>query len=100
MQRFADAVIEDLKPLNAPDDDGCRLQCERAAVIKRLNDAAVPVVGIPLFPAAEGYYFTGNDRENRGEELPSRAGLNMVSVEPLRAACARKLLLPECAVSE
>jgi len=57
---FADpAVIADLKALNA----GITMMvsdfsAERAAVVKRLNDAGVPVIGIPLFPANEGYYFT------------------------------------------
>jgi hypothetical protein len=31
---------------------------QRVDVVKRLNEAAVSVVRIPLFPAAEGYYFT------------------------------------------
>jgi hypothetical protein len=62
---FADgSVIEDLRALNA------RVLImvsdfseERATVVRRLNDAGVPIVGIPLFPESEGYYFTvGNAR--------------------------------------
>jgi hypothetical protein len=34
------------------------LSDERAAVIKQLNQAGIPLVGVPLFPAEEGYYFT------------------------------------------
>jgi hypothetical protein len=34
------------------------LTTERAAVVQRLNMAGVPVTGIPLFAAEEGYYFT------------------------------------------
>ena len=34
---------------------------ERAAVVRRLNEASIPVIGIPLFPAAEGYDFTVNN---------------------------------------
>jgi hypothetical protein len=57
---FADsAVIDDLLALGAR----VALMCsdfsdERAAVVRRLNAAGVPVVGIPLLPLAEGYYFT------------------------------------------
>jgi len=57
---FADpSVVEDLGALRArvllmlsdyhPD---------RAAVVTRMNEAGVPVVGIPLVPASDGYYFT------------------------------------------
>src|SRR5512133_3107793 len=57
---FADAsVIDDLQAL------GARvmimvshLSAERAHVIRRLNHAGIPLVGIPLFPVEEGYYFT------------------------------------------
>ena len=53
------AVIADLKALNGRITMMVSdFSAERAAVVKRLNDAAVPVVGIPLFPACEGYYFT------------------------------------------
>ena len=31
---------------------------ERAHVVTKLNDAGVPVVGVPLLPADQGYYFT------------------------------------------
>lgn len=31
---------------------------DRAGVVKELNRAGVPVVGVPLVPADEGYYFT------------------------------------------
>ena len=31
---------------------------ERAGVVARLNDAGIPVVGVPLLPADQGYYFT------------------------------------------
>jgi hypothetical protein len=57
---FADsAVIDDLLALGAR----VALMCsdfsdERAGVVRRLNAAGVPVVGIPLLPLAEGYYFT------------------------------------------
>jgi hypothetical protein len=34
---------------------------ERAAQVRRLNAAGVPVVGIPLLPLAEGYYFTADN---------------------------------------
>jgi hypothetical protein len=33
----------------------------RAQVVQRLNRAEVPVVGIPLVPAEEGYYFTADN---------------------------------------
>jgi hypothetical protein len=57
---FADpSVIDDLQAL------GGRvmimvsdLSAERAQVVRQLNEAGIPVVGIPLFPAEEGYYFT------------------------------------------
>lgn len=38
-----------------------RFSPERAAVVKRLNEAVVAVVGIPLFPVNEGYYFTADN---------------------------------------
>lgn len=40
---------------------------ERAGVVRQLNDAGIPVVGIPLFPESEGYYFTVENAE-RAEE--------------------------------
>jgi hypothetical protein len=57
---FADAsVIDDLQAHGAQvmimvSD----LSAERAQVVRQLNQAGVPVVGIPLFPPEEGYYFT------------------------------------------
>lgn len=57
---FADgSVIDDLRALTARVvimvSDFSR---ERAAVVRQLNDAGVPLVGIPLFPVRDGYYFT------------------------------------------
>jgi hypothetical protein len=57
---FADpSVIDDLQAL------GGRVMimvsdfsAERAQVVRQLNEAGIPVVGIPLFPVEEGYYFT------------------------------------------
>jgi hypothetical protein len=57
---FADpSVIEDLLALRA------RVALmvsdfsnERAAVVRQLNAAGIPVVGIPLLPLEQGYYFT------------------------------------------
>ncbi len=37
------------------------LSDERAGVVRRLNAAGVPVVGIPLLPLAQGYYFTADN---------------------------------------
>ena len=34
------------------------LSAERAGVVRQLNQAGIPVVGIPLFPWEEGYYLT------------------------------------------
>ena len=62
---FADSsVIDDLRALNAR----VALMCsdfsdERAGVVRRLNAAGVPVVGIPLLPLAEGYYFTADNAD-------------------------------------
>lgn len=62
---FADsAVVDDLLALAAR----VALMCsdfsdERAGVVRRLNDAGVPVVGIPLLPLAEGYYFTTDNAD-------------------------------------
>jgi hypothetical protein len=62
---FADgAVIDDLLALNARVALMCSdLSDERAGVVRRLNAAGVPVVGIPLLPLAEGYYFTADNAE-------------------------------------
>jgi hypothetical protein len=57
---FADgAVIDELQAL------GVRVMImvsdfsgERARVVRQLNQAGIPLVGIPLFPVEEGYYFT------------------------------------------
>lgn len=59
-----DAVIADLQALAARvalmlSD----LSDERAAVVRRLNPAGIPVVAIPLMPADEGYYFTTDNVE-------------------------------------
>jgi hypothetical protein len=57
---FADAAVtDDLKALGARvmimvSD----LSTERACVVQQLNQAGIPLVGIPLFPVEEGYYFT------------------------------------------
>jgi hypothetical protein len=62
---FADpSVIDDLLAINAR----VALMCsdfsdERAGVVRRLNAAGVPVVGIPLLPLAEGYYFTADNAD-------------------------------------
>jgi hypothetical protein len=53
------SVIDDLRALGARvmimvSD----LSVERAGVVRQLNQADIPVVGIPLFPWEEGYYFT------------------------------------------
>jgi hypothetical protein len=58
------AVIDDLLALGAR----VALMCsdfsdERAGVVRRLNAAGVPVVGIPLLPLAEGYYFTADNAD-------------------------------------
>jgi hypothetical protein len=37
------------------------LSAERAAVVRRLNMAGIPVVAIPLVPVEEGYYFTADN---------------------------------------
>jgi hypothetical protein len=60
---FADlSVIEDLLALRA------RVALmlsdfsdQRAAVVRQLNAAGIPVVGIPLLPLAQGYYFTADN---------------------------------------
>lgn len=62
---FADSpVIDDLLALGAR----IALMCsdfsdERAGVVRRLNAAGVPVVGIPLLPLADGYYFTADNAD-------------------------------------
>jgi hypothetical protein len=60
---FADSsVIGDLLALKARVALMCSdFSAERARVVRRLNDAGVPVVGIPLLPLAEGYYFTADN---------------------------------------
>jgi hypothetical protein len=37
------------------------LSDERAGVVRQLNAAGVPMVGIPLLPLAQGYYFTADN---------------------------------------
>src|SRR5512140_333149 len=65
---FADpAVIDDLLALGAR----VALMCsdfsdQRAGVVRQLNAAGVPVVGIPLLPLAEGYYFTADNADQAG----------------------------------
>lgn len=60
---FADpSVARDLLALGAR----VALMCsdfsdERAGVVRRLNAAGVPVVGIPLLPLDRGYYFTADN---------------------------------------
>jgi hypothetical protein len=56
------AVIDDLRALEARvalmlSD----LSNERADVVRQLNKAGIPVVGIPLLPLEEGYYFTADN---------------------------------------
>jgi hypothetical protein len=84
---FADgSVIEEPQALEArvmvaiPD-----FSDERAKVLRRLNEAKIPLIGIPLFPEADGYYFTveNADRaEARYEQLepvgraPAAVGLD------------------------
>ncbi|MBV9094601.1 MAG: hypothetical protein JO132_12110 [Streptosporangiaceae bacterium] len=66
---FADSsVIEDLLAL------GARValmvsdfSAERAEVVRRLNVAGIPVVGIPLLPLAQGYYFTADNAAQAAE---------------------------------
>lgn len=60
-----DAVLADLQALGARvalmlSD----LSDERAAVVRRLNTAGIPVVAVPLVPAEEGYYFTADNAEH------------------------------------
>ena len=60
---FSDAaVLADLQALGAHvalmlSD----LSVERAAVVRRLTRAGIPVVAIPLVPVEEGYYFTADN---------------------------------------
>jgi hypothetical protein len=62
---FADSLVtDDLLALGAR----VALMCsdfsdERAEVVRRLNAAGIPVVGIPLLPLAEGYYFTADNAD-------------------------------------
>lgn len=59
-QLFADgSVIADLRALDARvlmmiSD----FSTQRAGVVRQLNEAAIPLVGIPLFPESDGYYLT------------------------------------------
>jgi hypothetical protein len=62
-QLFADgSVIEDLQALEA----GVALMLsdlsdERAGVVRKLNNAGIPVVAVPLVPLEDGYYFTADN---------------------------------------
>jgi hypothetical protein len=62
---FADSsVIDDLLALGARVALTCSdFSDERASQVRRLNAAGVPVVGIPLLPLAEGYYFTADNAD-------------------------------------
>ena len=66
---FSDAaVIADLQALVASvalmlSD----LSAERAAVVRLLNSATIPVVAIPLLPYEEGYYFTADNARRAAE---------------------------------
>jgi hypothetical protein len=62
---FADsAVIDDLLALGARVALMCSdFRNERAAVVRRLNEAGVPVTGIPLLPLGRGYYFTADNAD-------------------------------------
>jgi hypothetical protein len=85
---FADSsVIEDLLALRA------RVALmlsdfsdERAGVVRQLNAAAIPVVGIPLLPLAQGYYFTADNaaeaagRYQEWQEWTRRHGLTWQGV--------------------
>ena len=58
------AVLDDLLSLGGRVALMCSdLSDERAGVVRRLNAAGVAVVGIPLLPLAEGYYFTSDNAE-------------------------------------
>ncbi len=56
---FADpSVLEDLRALEASVGLGLLdFSPERAAVVRRLNEAGVPVIGWQLLPESEGYWF-------------------------------------------
>jgi hypothetical protein len=60
---FADgSVIDDLRALEARvalmlSD----FSAERTSVVRQLNEAGIPVVGIPLLPPEDGYYFTADN---------------------------------------
>lgn len=41
---------------------------ERSAVVRQLNAASVPVIGILLLPVEQGYYFTADN--NGGPDIP------------------------------
>ncbi len=66
---FADpSVIEDLRALRA------RVALmlsdfsdERTGVVRQLNAAGIPVVGIPLLPLQQGYYFTADNAAEAAE---------------------------------
>jgi hypothetical protein len=58
----------------------------RAGVVRRLNAAGVPVVGIPLLPLAEGYYFT---TDNAGRAAGSYRGIHRLD-PPARAGVGRR----------
>jgi hypothetical protein len=59
---------------------------ERAGVVRQLNAAAIPVVGIPLLPLAQGYYFTADNaaeaagRYQEWQEWTRRHGLTWQGV--------------------
>jgi hypothetical protein len=61
------SVVHDLQALGArvalmlPD-----FSPERAAVVRTLNAAGIPVVGIPLMPYEDGYYFTMSNAPRAG----------------------------------
>jgi hypothetical protein len=58
------SVIDDLLALGARVALTCSdFSDERASQVRRLNAAGVPVVGIPLLPLAEGYYFTADNAD-------------------------------------
>jgi hypothetical protein len=60
---FADpVVIADLQALDARISLMLSdLSTERASVVQKLNAASIPLVGVPLVPVEEGYYFTADN---------------------------------------
>ncbi|MEA2486132.1 MAG: hypothetical protein QOD46_1243, partial [Actinomycetota bacterium] len=60
---FADgSIVSDLQALEARITMMLSdLSPERAAVVQQLNRADIPLVGIPLLPFEEGYYFTADN---------------------------------------